>query len=80
MHAPLADVQMLLKTDNFPLITLMYYSAAILSVISPLLGRTTHTLHMLADYQAYRQTVITENASYEEMKRELSRRGWVRGS
>ena len=75
MRAPLADVQKLLKGDNFPLITLMRYSAAVLSVISPLLGRTTHTLHMLADCQAGRRTLITEKASYEEMKREQSGRG-----
>lgn len=75
MRAPLADVQKLLKGDNFPLITLMRYSAAVLSVISPSLGRTTHTLHMLADCQAHRHALITENASYEEMKREMRRRG-----
>lgn len=72
---PLADVQKLLKGDNFPLITLMRYSAAILSVISPLLGRTTHTLHMLTDCQACRHVLITEKASYEEMKRKMSRVG-----
>lgn len=59
----------LLKGDNFPLITLMRYSAAVLSVISTLLGRTTHTLHMLADCQKHSHTLITENASYEEMKK-----------
>lgn len=63
MCAPLADVQKLLKGDNFPLITLMRYSAAVLSVISPLLGRTTHTLHMIADCQAGRRALITEKAS-----------------
>lgn len=63
MRAPLADVQKLLKGDNFPLITLMRYSAAVLSVISPLLGRTTHTLHMLADCQAGRRALITKKAS-----------------
>lgn len=63
MRAPLADVQKLLKGDNFPLITLIRYSAAVLSVISPLLGRTTHTLHMLADCQAGRRALITEKAS-----------------
>ncbi len=76
MCAPLADVQKLLKGDNFPLITLMRYSAAVLSVISPSLGRTTHTLHMLADCQANRHALITENASYEEMKRQMRRRGF----
>lgn len=75
MLAPLADAQKLLKGDNFPLITLMRYSAAVLSVISPLLGRTTHTLHMVADCQARRHTLIIENASYEEMKREIRRQG-----
>ncbi|KAM7372971.1 hypothetical protein PAMP_007859 [Pampus punctatissimus] len=69
------DVQKLLKGDNFPLITLMRYSAAALSVISPLLGRTKHTPHMLADCQAHRDTLITENASYKEMKREMRRQG-----
>lgn len=77
---PLADVQKLLKGDNFPLITLMRYSAAVLSVISPLLGRTTHTLHMLADCQPHRHLLITEEASYEEMKREMSSRGFGGGS
>lgn len=72
---PRADVQKLLKGVNFPLITLMRYSAAVLSVISPSLGRTTHTLHMLTDCQTNRHALITENASYEEMKREMSRRG-----
>ncbi len=71
MCTPLADVQKLLKDDNFPLITLMPYSAAILSVISPLLGRTTHIGHMLADCQANRHALITENASYKEMKKEI---------
>lgn len=75
MRTPLADVQKLLKGDNFPLITLMRYSAAILSVISPLLGRTTHTLHMFADCQAHRHALIIEDASYEEMKREMRRWG-----
>ena len=75
MRASLADVQKLLKGDNFPLITLMRYSAAVLSVISPKLGRTTHTLHMLADCQALRRALITKIASYEEMKREMRRRG-----
>lgn len=73
MRTPLADVQKLLKADNFPLITLMRYSAAVLSVISPLLGRTTHTLHMFADCQLLRHALITENASYKEMRMEMKR-------
>lgn len=73
IHAPFADVQNLLKGDNFPLITLMDYSAAILSIIWLPLGRATHTLHMLAGCQANRLALITENVSYEEMKREMSR-------
>lgn len=80
MRAPVADVQKLLKGDNFPLITLMRYSADIMSVISSLLGRTTHTLHMLTDCQAHRHALITKNESYQAMKREMRRRGWVRGS
>lgn len=51
MRAPFADVQKLVKLYNFPMITLMRYSAAVLSVIFTLLGRTTHTLHVRNDCQ-----------------------------
>lgn len=79
--AATADARKLLKGDNFPLITLMCYSAAIMSVISSLLGRTTHT-PSICSLTARRTDMhlSPRMRRYEAMKREMRRRGWVRGS